>query len=395
MNMTPTNAQPVTLYKKDSANRIRVLIMYTQGPNLIQESGLLNGGLVSNTRECKPKNIGKANATTAEEQAILELQSKTQEKLKEGYFYTELEAQNTQVLLPMLAKEFNNFRWMFPHHMQHAFVQPKLDGMRALGVTGKNARLVSRKGVDIETLPHIIDELKRIPGLVTLDGELYAHGLNFQANMKLIKKNRGVETEQIRYHVYDLVSKDPFHKRDFKQYIKECKYILAVPTTPVNRLEDLNVNHEMNIMMGYEGTMVRWGTRGYELNTRDEQLLKLKDHDDICLELIDVVPADRRPDWGKPVYRTAEGREFSTGIRFSIEEKKDLLKNKDQYIGQFGEIRHFGFTDDNIPRNPITVGFRLDKTEADATPAAPAPKSLEDIINDVTNVDFVTAYESR
>jgi len=39
-----------------------------------------------------------------------------------------------------------------------------------------------------------------------LDGELYAHGLGFQTNMKLIKKYREGESEKIKLHIYDIAT---------------------------------------------------------------------------------------------------------------------------------------------------------------------------------------------
>ena len=55
------------IYKKDSTNKLRELDIYSVGDILYQVSGLVNGKKVSHAKFCKPKNIGKSNATTAEE----------------------------------------------------------------------------------------------------------------------------------------------------------------------------------------------------------------------------------------------------------------------------------------------------------------------------------------
>lgn len=52
------------------------------------------------------KNIGKLNETSPEEQAILEANAKIVKKLDEGYFKSIEEANNGDVILPMLAKDF-------------------------------------------------------------------------------------------------------------------------------------------------------------------------------------------------------------------------------------------------------------------------------------------------
>ena len=80
-----------------------------------------------------------------------------------------------------------------------AYIQPKLDGMRCLAHIKANGQvtLVSRDGKVIQNMDHIIRELSTIKQDIILDGELYAHGLSFQENMKLIKKAR-LETELVK-----------------------------------------------------------------------------------------------------------------------------------------------------------------------------------------------------
>ena len=171
------------IYKKDSKGNIRVYKTYTQDDELIQETGILYGNLVKNSTICKPKNIGKSNEKNAREQAILEMYSRVDKKLRSGYFTTVEEAQNKNVILPMLAKSYedHNHKIVYP-----CYAQPKLDGMRAS--VSKN-EMLSRKGIGIKTMDHILNELKPVFINETddniLDGELYAHGLSFQDNMKV------------------------------------------------------------------------------------------------------------------------------------------------------------------------------------------------------------------
>lgn len=74
------------IYKKDSKGKIRITHVQADNGVVIQESGLLGGALVKHTSTSKPKNIGKTNSTTPEEQAIFEAKAKIEKKLKEGYF---------------------------------------------------------------------------------------------------------------------------------------------------------------------------------------------------------------------------------------------------------------------------------------------------------------------
>lgn len=353
-----------TLYKKDSKGKIRVLNIYTEGADLVQTAGLLGGSLVENRKTCKPKNVGRSNATSPEEQAVAEMESKIAEKLKEDYFRTKEEAETIKVILPMLAKSYEDHGDKIDWANDDVHIQPKLDGMRALGKTGPDATLTSREGTPITTMLHIIEELKKLPEGLILDGELYAHGLTFQENMKLIKKYRNGESEQVKYHVYDMVSPDSFRAR-FDNVVLlvnlyHPEHIERVETWRAGSKDSLAMYHVSNIKYGFEGTMIRWGWSGYKINARSENLLKFKDFKDIALPILDIIPSDAKPEWGQPVFML-DGKRFSSGLRFSHAERREFLVNKDKYIGKTAEIRFFEYTDDGLPRFPVTVGIRLDK----------------------------------
>ena len=348
------------LFKKDIKGNIRYLKTYTVGSELFQESGIVDTeNPVTHSKTCKGKNIGRSNETTPEVQAKKELLSLVEEKLSEGYFRTLEEASTIDVILPMLAKDFKKEKKKvkFP-----CFAQPKLDGMRALGDTS----LISREGKIIQNLDHIVAEIKQIDG--HLDGEVYAHGFSFQENMKMIKKYTAGVSELVSYHVYDMVSKKTFSERyrDLAKLIQGAKHIKLVPTIVVSSEKELQQAHIQFLSEGYEGTIVRHGDSPYLINGRSSSLLKYKDFIDIACKIVDITPADQRTEWGVPVLELPDGRTFRAGMKYSHADRVDFLKNADKYIGQIGEIRFFEYTDTGIPRFPVMVGIRLDKTKADS-----------------------------
>jgi ATP-dependent DNA ligase len=349
------------LYKKDSKGKFRIWCIYTQGAELIQEAGLVDGKLVKNVKICKGKNIGKINETTPEEQARLELESAWKSKKDEGYFDTLKEVNSIEVILPMLAKSYDDEKHKIT--WTNAYGQPKLDGMRGLWhLRDGNIEAISRDGKIIEGLDHIRKSLSYIKENVILDGELYAHGLNFQENMRLIKKYRPGETEQIKFHIYDTVSTDCFLDRITKvsKLVKNIDTCEIVETLPLNNENDLIVLHSQNLANGFEGTIVRWGLEGYKVNGRSSNLLKYKEFKDIAAKIIDVIPAEQRPEQGVPVLEF-EGKFFQAGMKFSHTERQEWLRNKEDYIGKTAEIRFFEYSEDGIPRFPVCVGIRLDK----------------------------------
>ena len=351
------------LYKKDSKEKIRFLNISTNGSTIVQVSGLVEGRHITNVSQCEPKNVGRSNATTGYEQAEIEAQAKYTKKLKEGYFKTRDEAENEVVILPMLAKVFSKeeHKVQYPCH-----AQPKFDGMR--GLNSSNGSLMSRAGNPILTLPHV--QVHPYFGKeVILDGELYAHGLTFQENMRLIKKARD-ESINVKHHIYDMISDKPFRERivDVELYVSHHSNLELAETVVINNKQELMEYHVKNIARGYEGTIVRWGDEGYKLNGRSSNLLKLKDFSDLALPLMGVVPSEKRPTHGKPYFfwKGAKGHEagdniIGAGISMSHAEAEDLLTNASDHVDKTCELRFFEYSDTGVPRHPVMHGFRLDK----------------------------------
>tara|TARA_R110000764_G_scaffold81371_9_gene161190 strand:- start:1754 stop:2521 length:768 start_codon:yes stop_codon:yes gene_type:complete len=255
--------------------------------------------------------------------------------------------------------------------------------MRSLGHK-ETIGMMSRTGKPIATMGHILDSIDGIQ--YVLDGELYAHGLSFQENMKIIKKytppsqaqldnwdpnvpNPNLDyvakqsTEDVKYHVYDIISDLPFIERYeiLKELVNGRSELEIVPTYVLKDENDLRKYHSRFIAQGYEGSIIRWGDEGYKTGGRSSHLLKYKDFIDVTAEVIDVIPSERRPEQGIVTARLEDGSTFNTGMKFSHAEREEILINKSDYIGLTAEIRFFEYTDDGLPRFPVCVGFRLDK----------------------------------
>ena len=54
------------------------------------------------------------------------------------------------------------------------------------------------------------------------------------------------------------------------------------------------------------------------------------------------------------------GNLFSATPKMSHDDKKDILINKNEYIGKTAIITYFGVSENGIPRFPIFKGCRLD-----------------------------------
>jgi len=356
----------ITLYKKDTKGKIRYLRIETSNDLLTQSSGILWWAEVKASRHCLPKNIGRSNETTANEQAELEAEAIVTDKLTKGYFKTKEEADGWSVILPMLAKDY--FKEKDKIDWSTAYLQPKLDWMRCLAfIKDGNVKLMSRQGKEITTCPHIVKALIWMDDII-LDWELYAHGFTFQENMSMVKKFIKWQTDRhIVYNIYDVVDTtksfiDRFYPLYSNKIITTSPSLAIVSTSEASEdtIEELS---SMDVEQWYEGSIVRWSNDWYKVGWRSANLLKLKQFLDTTATIIDVEPMDARPTQWVLVCRLQEGSSelFRASLKFSFKEREYILRNKNLYIWQTAEIRYFEDTDDWLPRFPVCVWFRLDK----------------------------------
>ena len=353
------------IYKKDSKGKIRILDIEAVDENLVQKSGLIDGKQVEHIKNCKPKNVGKSNETSSEQQAEIEEKALIIKKLREWYFLTREEAESEIVVMPMLAHSYDKYKDKID--WDNCYVQPKLDGMRCLAVIKNGeATLLSRKWVKIETMNHIVENLLSLTNGeddIILDWELYLHWESFQENMKLIKKYRKWFSENVKYCIYDMVEKLPFHQRGVRRYrdVMRAPCIEEVSTYKIKNEEELKKWHANFIASGYEWTMIRHWIKGYKMNGRDSQLLKYKDFLDETFKIVGVVAMEVYEDQWILVCEREDWARFMATPKMSHKDRRDLLSNSEEYIWQTAEVRFFEYTDDGFPRFPICVGFRLDK----------------------------------
>lgn len=320
----------------------------------------------------KPKNRGRSNETTALEQGKLEIQSRVSKQLDKGYVHSAEEAKapsrNTLGLTkPMLAQPLEKVK---PEKIdwENSVSSAKLDGHRMLY---KDGTLYSRQGKEIH-LPHILSAIKDA-GLenLHLDGEVYLHGKTLQEISSLVKRPRE-ESEELVYHVYDTVSDLPYLERISiicNESIPLYQWQAPVQLLCFYRVKDmgeLKRHHEVNLLEGYEGTMLRHGLKGYEDGKRSQSLCKLKEMSDLEVLIVGVEQGKSYfteagefcvPVW---VLETDDGKEFTATAQGDMIQKNYLWFTRDEHIGKQLTIQYFGFSKDGVPLLPVALRFRED-----------------------------------
>lgn len=345
------------IYKRTSTGAIQQWEQEINGPKYRTISGQVGGKLVtSEWTVCTGKNIGKSNETTPKQQAILEVKANYKKKLEQKGYHTSIDdIDNETFFKPMLAKEYDG-SIEFPIHSQ-----PKLDGIRCI-VSKKG--MFTRNGKNIVSCPHIYKALaplfKENPNLV-LDGELYNHELKHEFNtiVSLAKKTKPTqedldESERlIQYHVYDMYDAvSEFSIRSFmlRELLPENESIVKVNTQKCLNEKQLDALYESYLYAGYEGQMLRLD-KPYE-NKRSGNLLKRKPSNSDEFELVDIKPGVGNYDGIAKIatLKMSDGRLFGAGIAGSQDRNRQILIDKDKYIGNKTTVEYIGLTPDGIPR---------------------------------------------
>ena len=381
-----------TLYKKTTVGKVQTWQIVIDGDKYRTISGQQDGKKIQNSwTTCLPKNVGRANATTGEEQAIKEAVAKHDKKLESGYHLNVENIEKKRFYEPMLAQDFKNknrqkevTKNLDDQNLGEAiFSQPKLDGIRCIAM---REGLFTRTGKEITAVPHISEALepffKKYPNAV-LDGELYNHAYkdDFNKIIHLVRKQNLTDEhladsrEMIQYHIYDapvigngkwaMTEKDLFSDRTSvldAQYVnlglnkEDC--LVIVETTEIHGKEQLDRCYEDYIEAGYEGQMVR--IDGAYENKRSPKLLKRKEFVDEEYTILgyEEGKGNRAGTIKHFKFKNKDGREFNSNVKGSFEYLAGLLEKADDLIGVDATVKYFNLTPDGVPRFPYVIAIR-------------------------------------
>lgn len=352
------------LYKRTSTGATQVWWQELAGPRYRTHSGQLDGKIVvSEWTTAKPKNVGRANATTSEQQAAKEVESNYTLKRKAGYEDTPTAAQDSTAFQPMLAKNYEDYRELVAGIWGDVWAQPKLDGIRMIA---NKSGLWSRKGNRIVSCPHIEEQLQPLfdsDSDLILDGEAYTHEYkdDFNAIVSAVKKTKPTAADlevsrKVGYWIYDLVQPAPFSAR--AEYLAALlpttdNYLTPVDTRLVGSQEDLDNLYGEFLTYGYEGQIIRLGGAGYQ-QKRTNALLKRKEFVDQEFEIVAIHEGEgnRSGMAGYAVLALGGGRTFRANIKGDRAYLRGLLQRAPDLTGQQATVEYFNLTPGGVPRFP-------------------------------------------
>lgn len=363
-----------TLFTKTANGALNQWTVKATGKYVCVRWGQAEGQLQTATVEATPKNIGRANETTAEQQAVLEAISQWKKKCKKKYYPSREEAKARGKPKAMLANNGKDAKKLVEKLHQGADVQPKLDGLRCLAYRTADGKVVLQsRGNDEYDVAHIQEALAPfMGGNILLDGELYIHGTSLQTITSLVRRPQD-ESVQLVYCIYDFVVLDDAglefewerRRACMEQWFGQSRQggLLAVvqslQTVKVSSLKEVMLWHDEFVKVGYEGAIIRLPKGKYRFGYRSRELLKWKNFQEAEFPIVGFTNGKGKFEH-YPIFkcRTGEGVEFDVMPKGTDVERRQMLVDAPSFIGKDLTVRFFDWTDDRVPHFPVGIAIR-------------------------------------
>lgn len=140
--------------------------------------------------------------------------------------------------------------------------------------------------------------------------------------------------------------------------------VILAPTYKCEDVSEVMSYHKQFTARGYEGTIVRDDSGGYEIGQRSNQLQKFKDFVDDEFKIVGVKEGDGRFK-GAAIFicETIDGSStFDCTPEGTMEYKRELYDTRNSLIGQWLTVRYQELSADKKPLFPVGVTIR-DKGE--------------------------------
>lgn len=299
-------------------------------------------------------NIRKEVYTVTQKNGNKELESRYNEKIKQGYQYLneicdmhdkppvedensldlfnflntylpkDLTNGNSNLLLPMLAKTYSGNVWKKVSCM---YGQYKINGLRCI-ITAYTQndmfkpirlRFQSREGIIWNSLENLSDYLlsvipanvirDMIDGYVALDGEIYLPGYTINQINHFVKDANCVENKLLQFWCYDIMMEgDQTHRNMYRCHIKNStsfnninehynnkERLIILPSIYINN-DDIAIkarNHFINL--GFEGLILRNTETDYQYGRRRANYMeKFKDAAEGDFIILDIYKEQKR-----------------------------------------------------------------------------------------------------
>lgn len=275
-------------------------------------------------------------------------------------------------------------------------VSYKLDGIRCLF---KDGQMFSRA---LKSFPNIklrerfihLAKLSKEKNII-LDGELLAKSLTFNELSGITRQLDKAIPEDLFFYCFDAIKNEnfnqPFNERlnlYFSDFGSTIPYVKILEQHLVFNISTINKIYEEALDWGCDGLILRNPKGRYKLGRatiKENLIYKLKPFLTFDAQIIGVIQATevregaekKINELGRSVTSKKkddriliekasafvvmyEGKELKVTIAMTDEEKEEVWKNKDKYIGKWIEYKGMLVGAKDLPRHPVFLRWRLD-----------------------------------
>jgi ATP-dependent DNA ligase len=349
---------PILYKRSNSGDKINQWSVTVDNNTFYTTSGFVGMKLFTGEpTKCIPKNEGKKNSTTAEQQALAEATALHRKRKEAGYWEDINDCDKKVFFAPMLAHEYKErlAKGKITYPFGSSF---KLDGVRC---ESKVEGLYSRNGKPIISAPHIYKMLQPLfneyPDLI-LDGELYADKeiCDFNTIISCVRTQKptlddlALSREFISYHVYDIAYIDEID-RTYVERVKLLKTLVDKINNPqfvfvdyeiVNNDVEVKAKLAEYIELGYEGQMLRVLDSFYE-SKRSNNLLKHKTFFDDEFEVVGYEEGKGKfaGKLAKFIIKLPNGETCKATSNGNMKYLEGLWRDRDTFIGKQVTVKYF------------------------------------------------------
>jgi hypothetical protein len=345
-------------------------------------------------------NIRKEVYTVTQKNGNKELESRYNEKIKQGYQYLneicdmhdrppvedensldlfnflntylpkDLSNGNSNLLLPMLAKTYSGNVWK---KVNYIYGQYKINGLRCI-ITAYTQndmfkpvklRFQSREGIIWNSLDNLSDYLlsviptsvirDMIDGYVALDGEVYLPGYTINQINHFVKDSNCVENKLLQFWCYDIMMEGDQRRRNYYRYtiksptdfnnindhLNNKERLITLPNTMLTTSNETIETRNHFINLGFEGLILRNPDMDYQYGRRRANYMeKFKDAAEGDFIILDIYKEKKRD---LPILlckNDINDEKFETRLSVSHIVQQEVLFDSQSYIGRTVHIEY-------------------------------------------------------
>ena len=349
------------LYKRTVTGAVQVCDISHEGDTVTVSWGQLDGKFQSKTTSCKPKNTGRANATTAEEQAAKEAQAKWDRKLKENYS-TDPDCP-VSFELPMKISKYEDQASKL-NYEEGVLATPKLNGVNiTIRLINDELTYTSRGGEPRQVMPHQAIELKTVFNYLQtteLGGEMYKHGEYLEDITSATTKHNEL-TPELEFHIFAI----PYFDGTYEQMsnklttaalmFQHLKYIKFVVPTIILSKEEEDEFYEQALANKYEGIVLCTPSTKYAHNKRLTTAMKRKP----VLDGEFLTTGYKIDKNGHVVWTCAcPAGSFSVKCKGTNEQRDAMAAKANELVGSWLNVEYETLSKYGKPLKPVGTTFR-------------------------------------